>query len=130
MGYLFSTKQNSFSAAIRVLVDGGANQWFNYITANKLDGLMEPPQFLTGDMDSISTESSDRLKVLNCQIIPTPDQSETDCTKSLIAIQSHAQTLKVSKSMKSNSSFLFFSSISNLFVLHFFPIQRLNMSFF
>ena len=46
-------------------------------------------------MDSISDESSKRLKTMNCQLIPTPDQDETDCTKSLIAIQSYLDTQKV-----------------------------------
>lgn len=92
------------SATIRVLVDGGANQWFKFIEENKLDGAIERPHFLTGDMDSISDESSERLKIMNCQLIPTPDQDETDCTKSLIAIQSHLETQQV--------YFLLFQSIA------------------
>lgn len=78
-----------------MLVDGGANHWFNYIMDNKLDDI-EAPHFLTGDMDSISDESSERLKALNCQRIPTPDQSDTDCTKSLIAIKLDLESKKVS----------------------------------
>lgn len=80
-------------------MDGGANQWFKYIAENKLHGI-ETPHLLTGDMDSISNDSSDRLKAMNCQVIPTPDQSETDCTKSLIVLQSYIQSLKVMKTHK------------------------------
>lgn len=86
---------NSISAAIRVLVDGGSNQWFEYIDEHKLGDSIETPHFLTGDMDSISKESSERIKAMNCQRIPTPDQMDTDCTKSLIAIQSYLEPKKV-----------------------------------
>lgn len=73
-------------AAIRVLVDGGANRWFQYTDQNKLNGL-EKPHFLTGDMDSISNESEERLQAMNCERIETPDQNHTDCTKALMVIE-------------------------------------------
>lgn len=87
--------EKSILAALRVLVDGGTNHWFKYIADNKLDGSIETPHFLTGDMDSISIESSERIKTMNCEQIPTPDQMDTDCTKSLIAIQSYLEPRKV-----------------------------------
>lgn len=80
---------------MRVLVDGGANHWLKFIADNKLDGSMESPHLLTGDMDSVTEESLQRLDTLNCQRIYTPDQLETDCTKSLIAIQPYLQSTQV-----------------------------------
>lgn len=83
------------AASIRVLVDGGANEWFKYITENKLEDSIEAPHFLTGDMDSITENSKNRLNVMNCKQIPTPDQNETDCTKSLITIRPYLKPAKV-----------------------------------
>lgn len=83
------------SAAIRVLVDGGANHWFEFVAKNQLDDSIENPNFLTGDMDSITNESTERLKTMNCQRVQTPDQMETDCTKSIMAITSYLEPQKV-----------------------------------
>lgn len=77
------------------MVDGGTNHWFKFIAENNLNDCIETPHFLTGDMDSISNESSERIKAMNCQRIPTPDQMDTDCTKSLGAIQSYLEPKKV-----------------------------------
>lgn len=85
----------SISATIRCLVDGGANHWFDFIARNNLNESLEHPHFSTGDMDSISNESIERLKTMSCQQIPTPDQMNTDCTKSLMAIQSYLEPQKV-----------------------------------
>lgn len=83
------------SATLRVLVDGGANQWFKFNSQNNLDGRIEPPHLLTGDMDSVTEESLHRLDDLKCQRINTPDQMDTDCTKSLIAIKPYLESIKV-----------------------------------
>lgn len=56
---------------------------------------MASPNFITGDMDSVTEDSLQRLDTLNCQQIYTPDQMETDCTKSLIAIQPYLQSTQV-----------------------------------
>lgn len=84
-----------FLAEIRVLVDGGANQWLKFIADHNLSECIEPPHFITGDMDSVSMESLKQLDALKCQRIYTPDQDETDCTKSLIAIRPYLQSTKV-----------------------------------
>lgn len=76
-------------------MDGGANHWFEFIAKNQLDDTIENPNFLTGDMDSISNESNERLKTMNCQRVSTPDQMETDSTKSIIAITSYLEPQKV-----------------------------------
>lgn len=85
----------SISACIRVLVDGGANQWLKYVNDNNLLCDIEPPTYSTGDMDSITEESSKRLIELKCERIYTPDQDETDCTKSVIAIKPFLHLNKV-----------------------------------
>lgn len=82
------------TATIRVLVDGGANRWFEYIEKNQLNDL-EDPHFLTGDMDSISLESEHRLKTMKCERFHTPDQNHTDFTKALMVIRQLLDTEKV-----------------------------------
>lgn len=96
----------SISATIRVLVDGGANHWFEFIAKNNLVNGIENPHYLTGDMDSITNESSERLKTMNCQQISTPDQMDTDCTKSIIAIQPYLEPQKVNTHIGFISNFL------------------------
>lgn len=70
-----------------MVVDGGANHWFNYMDENALVDYLKAPDYSTGDMDSITKESIKRLEALKCKRICTPDQNHTDCTKSIIAIQ-------------------------------------------
>lgn len=86
---------STISATIRVLVDGGANCWFKFISENGLDERVEKPHFLTGDMDSITDESKKRLELLNCQEVPTPDQNDTDCTKAVHVIQPYLESKEV-----------------------------------
>lgn len=78
-----------------MVVDGGANHWLKFVADNKLKETIASPQFLTGDMDSITHESLRSLDTLNCQRIYTPDQNETDCTKSLITIRPYLETMQV-----------------------------------
>ncbi|XP_055294861.1 thiamin pyrophosphokinase 1 [Sitodiplosis mosellana] len=82
-------------AELRVLVDGGANHWLKFVADNKFEECMASPHFLTGDMDSVTYESLRRLDTLNCQRIRTPDQNETDCTKSLIVIRPYLQSKQI-----------------------------------
>lgn len=95
--YLIISKLLKFliTAAIRVLVDGGANRWFKFIDENKLNDSMQKPHFSTGDMDSISEDSKQRLQAMDCERVETPDQDETDCTKALMVIRSHFESKKV-----------------------------------
>lgn len=80
---------------MRVLVDGGANHWFEFVVENKFEETMASPHFITGDMDSVTVETLRRLDALECQRIYTPDQNETDCTKSLIVIRPYLQSTQV-----------------------------------
>lgn len=84
-----------FSATIRVLVDGGANEWFKFIDKNEMNQLVSAPDFSIGDMDSITEESIQRLNAMKCQRIYAPDQNDTDCTKSVISIRPYLKAQKV-----------------------------------
>lgn len=61
------------AAKVKVLVDGGANQWNQCLNSD-----ISEPDLVTGDFDSIEKElleryqKSDRVKV-----VPTPDQVVT-----------------------------------------------------
>lgn len=84
-------------ASLRVLVDGGANRWFDFVKDNDLDERMALPNILSGDMDSITEESYKRLGTMGCERICTPDQNDTDCTKSLNTIRPRLEPKKVSQ---------------------------------
>lgn len=72
-----------FAAKLRVLIDGGANRWLDFIEKNDLLGIIEKPSFVSGDMDSITAESTKRLTEMNVEFINTPDQDYTDLEKAL-----------------------------------------------
>lgn len=74
---------HSISASIRVVVDGGANRWINFVANNYLSETIKPPDFLTGDLDSCLPSSRKKLEELGTKTIGTFDDSETDFTKSL-----------------------------------------------
>lgn len=82
---LFHQFGNHFlsAAKLRVLIDGGANRWLEFIEKNDLLGVIEKPSFVSGDMDSITEESTKRLNEMNVQFINTPDQDYTDLEKAL-----------------------------------------------
>lgn len=83
-------------ATIRVLVDGGANRWFQYIDENGLSGVLKEPCFVCGDMDSISEASIKRLTEMNIELKRTPDQDETDLTKAVMISKPPMEELGVS----------------------------------
>lgn len=76
------------AAAVRVLVDGGANRWLKFVSNFGKGVTILPPDYLTGDLDSVTPETLDSLAKLGCQLISTPDQNETDFTKSLFEMNS------------------------------------------
>lgn len=75
------------TAAVRVLVDGGANRWLKYVSNNYLNEKISPPDYLTGDLDSCTPITQKALMKLGCQISATKDQDETDFTKTLMTLQ-------------------------------------------
>lgn len=73
-------------AAVRVLVDGGANRWIKFVNNFGKGVTILPPDFLTGDLDSVTLETRSTMLTLGCKVISTQNQDETDFTKSLIAM--------------------------------------------
>ena len=72
-------------ASFRVLVDGGANNWFD-LTQNRKQDIVNPvPDLVTGDFDSIHSKIKKYYEtdVANCKVICTPNQEFTDFTKAL-----------------------------------------------
>lgn len=70
------------NADIRVLVDGGADQWLKVV--NNLNNTIVTPHLVTGDFDSIKPESLlSFTKNKLVKVIRTPNQDETDFTKAL-----------------------------------------------
>ena len=79
-----------FVAAVRVLVDGGANRWVKFLDENCKNVPMKPADLLTGDFDSITKSSLEVVKDGGTQIIETANQDETDFTKALMELQPYA----------------------------------------
>jgi thiamine pyrophosphokinase len=78
---------------VRLTADGGTNRWFHFLQgANCV-----VPEFITGDMDSIKQNILTYFKRKGSQIIPTPNQNETDFTKALRHIHGYimSQNLQV-----------------------------------
>lgn len=80
---------------MRILVDGGANRWIKFVNNFGKGVAILPPDFLTGDHDSITEEAQSILVKLGCKSIETPDQDETDFTKSLFAMSEYYAVHKV-----------------------------------
>lgn len=78
-----------FAAKIKITVDGGTNNWINYIGNVHASCLFRGqnkqylPTLVTGDMDSILPEYLEKLKDTDVKIIHTLDQNATDFTKSI-----------------------------------------------
>lgn len=67
------------------MVDGGGDRWLSFVDSlkNNSSHNFKVAELLTGDLDSISVGAKQRLCDMGTQIIPTPDQDETDFTKAL-----------------------------------------------
>ncbi|CAG0918638.1 unnamed protein product [Notodromas monacha] len=75
-------------AKIKVAVDGGLNRIWGLVkerseTVGVEDEQSLIPDLVTGDFDSASPGLVDALRKRGSNIVPTPDQDETDFTKSL-----------------------------------------------
>lgn len=75
-------------AQVTVTVDGGTNEWMDYLgdlAKDVLSGKSKKylPKLVTGDMDSISPALLDKLKLTEANVLHTPDQMETDYTKAM-----------------------------------------------
>lgn len=76
----------SFLASMMITVDGGTNRWLQWLRANKLEGKLKPPNFITGDLDSCHLESlGKKIKFINLlnklplslRILQRQEQSDT-----------------------------------------------------
>lgn len=81
---------------MRVVIDGGGNEWLKYANTHFKNLPVKKPDFLTGDMDSITKSSMKELEALGVKVVPTPDQDETDFTKSLMSMYGELQAKQVS----------------------------------
>lgn len=82
-----------FSAAsYRVTVDGGTNYLYNLQQFKPSGSLLENPDLISGDFDSIQDHVLNHYRQLaTVQIVPTPDQDATDFTKAIQLIQSRIE---------------------------------------
>lgn len=53
------------------------------------------PTLVTGDMDSISLESKEKLERVGSKVISTIDQRFTDYTKALMELAQHCESQKI-----------------------------------
>ena len=83
-------------AKFTVTVDGGANRWIEWLKQNDLLGKLDPPNCITGDFDSARKESLDYFQELGTEVISTPDQNDTDFTKSLMVLEPLVEKFNVS----------------------------------
>ncbi|XP_055382515.1 thiamin pyrophosphokinase 1 [Condylostylus longicornis] len=73
------------NAKVRITVDGGTNRWLYFLKNFCQDIEMKPPDFITGDFDSVEKDTLDFF--YNSLKMHTPNQNETDFTKSLRVLQ-------------------------------------------
>ena len=66
-------------------MDGGTNRWFQFLQ----DTDCVAPDMITGDMDSIKENVLSYFKRKGSKIVETPDQNETDFSKTLRLLQAH-----------------------------------------
>lgn len=67
-------------ASVKSYTDGGSSQVFNVVGEEQEKYL---PDYISGDFDSVDPDILNFYKEKGVEIIPTPDQNETDLTKCL-----------------------------------------------
>ncbi|RMX42416.1 hypothetical protein pdam_00004894 [Pocillopora damicornis] len=67
-------------ASVKSYTDGGSSQVFNIVGEEQEKYL---PDYISGDFDSVDPDILNFYKGKGVEIIPTPDQNETDLTKCL-----------------------------------------------
>ncbi|KAL7640411.1 UNVERIFIED_CONTAM: hypothetical protein RMT77_008685 [Armadillidium vulgare] len=92
-------------ASVRLCVDGGANDFYYsvYKDLNKeeefktsennelqVSDFLPIPDIISGDFDSVEQKILGYFKNVGTKIIPTPDQNETDFTKSLKILRNYS----------------------------------------
>ncbi|CAG9766798.1 unnamed protein product [Ceutorhynchus assimilis] len=77
-------------AKVRVTVDGGLDRWLTWVQAHEYQvSDVYAPDLITGDMDSLSLGLLQYFENKDSKIVKTPEQNETDFTKSLKELQKH-----------------------------------------
>lgn len=83
-------------AQITVTVDGGTHRWLKYLEDIEIDIFDDKhrkyvPDLITGDMDSSSIATVEKLKSIGSTVVETPDQNHTDFTKALMQVKQYAR---------------------------------------
>lgn len=83
------------NADFRCTVDGGTNRWRDFLLTQEKGNQLKLPDFITGDFDSITEETSNYFSNSSIQRIHTPDQNFTDFTKAIHVIEPmmHAKSI-------------------------------------
>lgn len=78
-------------------MDGGGDRWLTFLDELQSDSdrHIKVAEMLTGDLDSISDASKLRLSEMGTEIIPTPDQDETDFTKALKLVKTSGKEVNI-----------------------------------
>ncbi|XP_055903661.1 thiamin pyrophosphokinase 1 [Eupeodes corollae] len=80
------------NAEYRCTVDGGTNRWRDFLLTHEIGNQLRLPDFITGDFDSITEETSNYFNNSSIQRIHTPDQNYTDFTKAIHFLEPLMQT--------------------------------------
>ncbi|XP_075146233.1 thiamine pyrophosphokinase 1 [Haematobia irritans] len=84
------------NASLRCCVDGGANRWLHFLRSeSNKEYNLQLPDFITGDFDSITADTSDYFNKMNVKRIHTPDQNHTDFSKAVDIIKPLLKNKKI-----------------------------------
>lgn len=86
---------NPRAAFFRVTVDGGTDVWLNFKKSYCKTIPVKNVDLISGDFDSISGEAMTIAKKLQMNVVHTPDQNETDFSKSLMEVERHIKATSV-----------------------------------
>lgn len=78
-------------------MDGGANRWLNFgeqLSAAECSSLRSA-DLLTGDFDSVTDATLEKLRATGTRITATPDQDATDFTKALLELRTELPATNV-----------------------------------
>ena len=87
---------NPLPAFLRITVDGGTDVWWNFKKVNCKSTEVKDVDIICGDFDSISPDAKAIAEANpSTRIIHTPDQDETDFSKSLIELEANIKDTPV-----------------------------------
>lgn len=95
-GSISLTPTPSTPAFFRITVDGGTDVWLNFKKTYCKTICVKDLDLICGDFDSISAEAMCSVRAnKGISVVHTPDQDETDFTKSLIELESRIKDTRV-----------------------------------